>query len=80
MAPQDWGVVTRKDNMLYVHVLKPTKEKYIFLPNLNLPVKTALSLNNGKSVKFKQQPEGIFIYNDGQLNDEMDNIIKLTLK
>jgi alpha-L-fucosidase len=80
MAPQDWGVVTRKNNLLYVHVLKPTKENYIFLPNLNLPVKTAVSLNNGKPVKFKQLPEGIFIYNDGQWNDEMDNIITLTLK
>jgi alpha-L-fucosidase len=79
MAPQDWGVVTRKDNLLYVHVLKPTKEHDLFLPNLNLPVKTAVSLNNGKPIKFKQQPEGLFIYNDGQWNDEMDNIIKLEI-
>jgi alpha-L-fucosidase len=80
LAPQEWGVVTRKENTLYVHVLKPVNENYIFLPNLSLPVKTAISLNSGNVVKIKQLPEGLFIYNDGQFKDSVDNIIKLTLK
>lgn len=80
IAPQDWGVVTRKENTLYVHVMKPGNGKFIFLPGLALPVKDATSLNTGRQVKIKQQPEGLFIYNDGSLNDDWDNIIKLALK
>lgn len=80
MAPQDWGVITRKENVLYVHVLKPIKENFIFLPGVTAAFKEATCLNDNKAIKFKQQPEGIFIYTDGRLNDDLDNIIKVTLK
>ncbi|CAN5809570.1 alpha-L-fucosidase [soil metagenome] len=80
IAPQEWGVVTKKDNTLYVHVLKPVTGSYIFIPAIPFTFKTAVSLNNGNSIKFKQVPEGVFVYNDGNMTDETDNIIKLTIK
>ena len=33
-----------------------------------------------KSVRFKQQPEGLFIYLDGIRQEEMDTIIQLQLQ
>jgi alpha-L-fucosidase len=37
-------------------------------------------MNGNKEVKFKQQPEGTFIYLDGVVLDEIDTIIQLDLK
>jgi alpha-L-fucosidase len=80
MPPQTWGVLTKKDDNIYIHVLKTINEPFIFLASFSPVVKTAVSLNNGKAVKFKQTAEGLFIYNEGWMNDETDNIIKLAVK
>ncbi len=80
ITPQDWGVVTKKQNSLFVHILKQVREDFIFLPGLTTSIKWATSLNTGKAIKFKQLPEGVFIYNDGDLNDDVDNVIRLTVK
>jgi len=37
-------------------------------------------LNGNKEIKFKQQPEGTFIYIDGIMLDDIDTIIQLDLK
>lgn len=80
VPPQPWGVITRKDNTVYVHVLKQVNEPYIFIPGLSPVIKNGICMNNNKAVKFKQVPEGVFVYNDGNFTDETDNVIKLTIK
>jgi alpha-L-fucosidase len=80
IKPQDWGVVTAKDKVLYVHVLKPVNDKYIFLPELTQKVVKAELFNGGGNIKFAQQKEGVFIYLDGVKQDDVDTIIKLTVK
>lgn len=80
IAPQEWGVATKKDNAVYLHVLKQVNDAYIFVPALGYTIKNAVCMNNGNAVKFKQVPEGVFIYNNENFKDDIDNVIKLTIK
>lgn len=77
---QEWGVLTRKDKSVYVHVLKQVHEPYIFIPGLATSIQSAVCLNNNKAIKFKQVPEGVFVYNDGNFSDAIDNVVRLTTK
>ncbi|MEB0263538.1 MULTISPECIES: alpha-L-fucosidase [unclassified Mucilaginibacter] len=80
VPPQPWGVITVKAKTMYVHITSPQGEGYIFIPKLKDKVSKAVLLSNGSAVKFKQQPEGVFIYTDGLVMDEVDTIVKLTVK
>jgi alpha-L-fucosidase len=77
IPPQPWGVVTQKNKTLYVHVTDAPKQAYIFIPELKDKVLNATALADNSTIKYKQQPEGVFIY----LNktDPVDTIIKLTI-
>lgn len=77
---QAWGVVTGKEKSYYVHILhKPDQQSYIFIPSVKEKIVNASLLKNKSNVKFKQQPEGVFIYLDGMQLDEIDTIIQLNL-
>jgi len=80
ISPQEWGVVTKRDNAVYIHILKQVNDPYIFIPGLSFTVKSGVCMNNGIVVKYKQVPEGVFLYNDGNFKDDIDNIVKLTIK
>ncbi len=77
-AVQDWGVLTQRNKTIYVHILdKKDQNNYIFVPQLVEKINSATLLNTNSTVKFKQVPEGMFIYLEGiQLND-IDTIIQL---
>lgn len=79
IAPQPWGVVTQKDKQLYVHILTMPQQPYIFIPGIKASVKTASLLNDNTAIKYKQQPEGLFIYLNTVKADAYDTIIKLTI-
>jgi alpha-L-fucosidase len=78
IAPQPWGVVTAKESekKFYVHVLKPTSEPFIFVPGVKPSVKKCTLLTGGTPVKFKQQPEGIFVSMTGVSLTPYDTILK----
>lgn len=80
IPPQDWGVVTAKNKILFAHILKRPADNYIFIPAFNSSIRSASVFNNGKTVKFKQQPEGTFIYIDNIELDHVDTIIQLEIK
>jgi alpha-L-fucosidase len=80
IMPQDWGVVTSKGKTLYVHLLKRPNAGYVFLPGLTAGVSSAKEFTTGKAIRFKQQQEGVFIYLDELVQDEIDTIIRLELK
>lgn len=75
---QPWGVITQKDKNLYVHVMTPPQQPYIFIPQLKGKIAKAALLADGSVVKFKQQTEGVFVYLNGITTDPNDTIIKLT--
>lgn len=79
VPPQDWGVITVKGKNQYVHITVPPSVPYIFIPQLKGTVASAAMLGSGTTVKFKQQPEGVFIYTAGVPMDANDTVIKLTV-
>jgi alpha-L-fucosidase len=81
VSPKDWGTVTVKNNTLYLHILNaPRDQPYIFIPGLKKQVASASLFTNKAKVKFKQQPEGLFVYLDGISFDDIDTIIQLDTK
>jgi alpha-L-fucosidase len=79
--PQDWGLITAKSKTWYVHILqKPAQKGYIFLPELKEKIKSASVRADKKNVKFKQTPEGTFIYLNGLQLDDLDTILELQLQ
>ncbi|MCQ6960273.1 alpha-L-fucosidase [Mucilaginibacter aquariorum] len=79
VPPQPWGVATVKAKTMYVHITSPQGGPYIFIPQVKEKVSKAILLSNDSTVKFKQQPEGVFIYTAGLAIDPNDTIIKLTV-
>ena len=79
IAPQDWGVVTAKDKLLFAHILRKPSAVYIFIP-IQQKINKVLLMANKKELKFKQQPEGIFIYTDGITWNDTDTVIRLQLQ
>ena len=79
---QDWGVVTAKDKNAYVHILHKNslQQPYLFIPSVTEKVNAAVLFSDKSTLKFKQQPEGLFIYLDGVKLDDIDTIIQLTLQ
>ncbi len=74
---QEWGTVTAKDKSLFVHIMKNPGEDFILLPRVAQKVKSVQWYSSKQMLKWKQQPEGIFIYLDGSAIDEVDKIIKI---
>ena len=75
--PQPWGVITQKNKNSYVHVVAIPNQPYIFIPQFTERVTKATLLANGSAVKYKQQPEGLFIYLNNITVDPVDTIIQL---
>ncbi len=75
---QDWGVITKNTSSMFVHILnKKDNNPYLFIPQFTGKVNTAVLFNGKTPLKFKQQPEGLFIYLDGIKLNDIDTIIQL---
>jgi alpha-L-fucosidase len=77
IPPQEWGTVTSKDKNLYVHVLRHPATGYVFLPALKIKIKEAHLFKHEQKVRFKQIPEGVFVYLDDMPYDDVDMIVEL---
>lgn len=77
IPPQDWGVITTKDKTIFAHILKKPADSFIFIPGLTQKINNVSSFTDKKTLRFKQQPEGIFIYTDNMIWDDIDSIIQL---
>lgn len=80
IAPQNWGVITAEDKKLFVHVLETPQQPYVFIPELKEKIITASVFPNGIKIKFKQLPEGTFLYLNGGNTDNIDTIIELNIQ
>jgi alpha-L-fucosidase len=80
IAAQEWGVVTAKNKTWYAHLLTPKDLPYIFLPGVTAKVTGAALFGNKSALKFKQVPEGVFVYIDKSQLDPVDTIIELSLE
>jgi alpha-L-fucosidase len=77
---QDWGTVTATNKKLFVHILNQSAQDFVLLPRLTDKVISVNVLSTKTSLKWKQQPEGIFIYTGGMTVNDIDEIIEVTLK
>lgn len=77
IAQQPWGVVTQKGTVLYAHILNGLKEQYVFIPGVKQKISKATLFGNAAELKFKQQPDGVFVYLPGITLDNIDTIIQL---
>jgi alpha-L-fucosidase len=76
-----WGGFTQKGKTMYMHILeKPEQQGYIFVPELKQPIQKVTVYKGTKDVKFKQQPEGTFIYTEGITMGDVDTILELKMK
>ena len=81
IPPKDWGTITIKNKTAYLHLLnEPENPAFLFIPDLKEKISKAFLRKGQKEIKFKQQPEGTFIYLDGVMQDDIDTIIQLELK
>lgn len=80
IAAQDWGVVTGKNKRLFVHLLNKKGKETFFLPGLTAKVVNAWHYKTKEKIKFKQQPEGIFIYTGALQEDKYDTVIELLMQ
>ncbi|MFB9843062.1 alpha-L-fucosidase [Mucilaginibacter ginsenosidivorans] len=79
IAPQQWGVITSKGKTIYAHILSNPADGYILIPSLKEKIAKVSALGNGNPLKFKQQPEGVFVYTNGLETDPYDTVIKITI-
>ena len=77
VAPQAWGVSTRKGNRLFIHVLD-WQETTLRLP-LKAKVKKAVQFMDGTALTFRQDKEGVLL-TFPKVPTEIDYVIELTLK
>jgi alpha-L-fucosidase len=78
---QEWGVVTGRDKTWYAHIIKtPAEPGYIFIPGAKEKISTCFLIDGKTALKFKQEPEGVFIYLDGLTIDPIDTICRIQFK
>lgn len=77
LPAQDWGVITARENIHYIHLLNPQQKLFIFIPLAGKKLKKAVLFSKGKPVNFKQVPEGIFLYTEEMEMDPIDTVIEL---
>jgi alpha-L-fucosidase len=81
LKEQEWGVVTAKEKIWYAHIIKaPKVPAYIFIPGMKDKISKCFLFAGKTPLKFKQQPEGTFVYLDGVQLDAVDTIIEIQLK
>ena len=61
IAPQDWGVVTTKDKLIFAHILKKPSQTYIFIPCVQQKINKVSLMVSKNDLEFKQEPEGVFV-------------------
>ena len=81
MKAQDWGVFTAKDKTWFAHIINtPKQTAYIFIPEMKQKIKKCYLMDGKKELKFKQLPEGTFVYLDGTKIDTIDTIIEMQMQ
>lgn len=78
VAPHEWGVVTHKDNIMYVHLLN-RNEPTIYIPYKGNKLISATSFTDGRKLRHTQTDDGI-ILDISESPDIIDHVITLKFK
>lgn len=77
VEPHLWGVSTKKDNRLFVHILD-LQDKCLYVP-LKAKVKRAIQFSDGTKIAFEQDHEGVLLRLP-KVPNEIDYVVELQLK
>ena len=77
VEPHPWGVSTRKDNRLFIHILD-LQDSSLYIP-LKAKVKKATQFVDGASISFQQDKDGILL-KFPKVPTETDYVVELLLK
>jgi alpha-L-fucosidase len=81
IKPQKWGVVTLKDNIVYVHLLENPTEGTITLPNFNAKIKSITNFDDNQKVKYTfDKKTSALVLTTQKDSNQIDKIIKIQLK
>jgi alpha-L-fucosidase len=79
MPPQDWGVVTSKENKIFVHILKDSIQPVV-ITGIKNKIKNCRLMGSGESVKYNQNKNEVTISLDGIALLQPDTIIEIETK
>ncbi len=78
IEPHDWGVTTKKDNKIYVHVMNAQDEN-ILLPKLPGKIKSATYFDDHSKVKYSESPYGTLLTVPLEKRQDVDTILVLEI-
>ena len=79
MPPQDWGVVTSKENKIFVHILKDSIQPVV-ITGIKNKIKSCRLMGSGEQVKYDQNKNEVTIRLDKIALVEPDTIIEIETK
>ena len=79
IAPQPWGVTTRKGTRVYVHVLD-APDRTLLLSPLGARIRGARFLATGRAVDFSEDDFGVVVRLPAEAVDPIDTIVALDLQ
>ncbi|MDQ2718658.1 MAG: alpha-L-fucosidase [Bacteroidota bacterium] len=77
ISPQDWGIATSKDKIVYIHILKAPQQSFLNIEGISGKVKSCQLMLNNKPVKFKQNKTSLTIHLDGIPLEDIDTVIQI---
>ena len=78
LPPQDWGVLTHRDNKIFLHVMRVPECGEINLP-LSLAVKSVRQFGTGTPLRYKTRKSGFSVSLPSDADTSVDFIIEITL-
>jgi alpha-L-fucosidase len=79
LTARDWGVMTQKENKVYVHILN-WQDESIVMPAWGKKIKSAKVFTDKSPVKFLENEFGITLKVPKEKMDEIDTVIELEMK
>lgn len=80
MPPQPWGVVTRRDKTIYLHMLKRPEQPFVLLPGLVEAIASVKVMGTNEQLLWNKVKEGVFIYPSYPAAPVPDHVVEITLK
>lgn len=78
VTPRPWGVTTRKDNKVYVHILD-WQDPALLIPRMPQRVKSVKFLKDGRRAEFLENDYGLLIKIPARVADPYDTIAVVEL-
>ena len=80
MPPQPWGIATRNDKQVFLHLLHRPANNFILLPGFNETISSVEIMGSNKKLKWNKVTEGVFIYHEYPVQETIDHVIQVTVK